>query len=236
MAMEPRQSRSLWEWAPLLLVPSAVLFEYGGLDLAIAARFFDESARVWTYREHWLAAGVLHDGAQGLLLVLGGLLVLATVAALFVPRLRHLRVPLGYVLLAGLIGPLVVGAIKGSTHVYIPWDLELFGGTRPYVRLFDPAPAGLPVGRAFPAAHAAGGYTWLCLFFLASRYRPSARPAALLLPLLAGLLLGGAQQVRGAHLVSHDLITIAICWFSALAVDRSFEHLGLWPPAPVLRT
>jgi membrane-associated PAP2 superfamily phosphatase len=31
-----------------------------------------------------------------------------------------------------------------------------------------------------------------------------------------GLLFGIAQQVRGAHMLSHDLFTLAICWSSCL--------------------
>jgi membrane-associated PAP2 superfamily phosphatase len=225
-----RPAKNWLLFSPLVVLPLAVLSEYSGLDIKLGGLFYDPEGQSWIFRTHWLASDVLHLGVQKGLVYLGALLVVLMLAALVFRPLRGLRNPLGYVLLAGIFGPLLIGWLKHSTHIYIPWDLEIFGGTRPYIRIFDPAPEGLPVGNAFPSAHASGGYAWVCLYFLARRFRPSLRLVALGAALGAGACLGIAQQVRGAHFLSHDLVTIVICWFTAFAVDQLFFRLGLFPP------
>ena len=34
----------------------------------------------------------------------------------------------------------------------------------------------------------------------------------------AGLVFGSGQQLRGAHFLSHDLWSLAVCWFLALGL------------------
>ena len=71
-----------------------------------------------------------------------------------------------YFLIASAAGPIIVGFLKQTTHIYTPWKIKHFSGPLPYIRLFDPVPGHLPVGRAFPAGHASGGYAFLSLYFL----------------------------------------------------------------------
>ncbi len=52
-------------------------------------------------------------------------------------------------------------------------------------------------------------------------------------PLLAGLLLGAAQQLRGAHFMSHTLWTGWICWSVAVLLELARCTLAS-TPAPVL--
>ena len=44
--------------------------------------------------------------------------------------------------------------------------------------------------------------------------------------MLAGLLLGLAQQVRGAHYMSHPFWTAGFCWASAAGLDLGFTWLA----------
>jgi membrane-associated PAP2 superfamily phosphatase len=41
---------------------------------------------------------------------------------------------------------------------------------------------------------------------------------------IAGLVLGLAQQVRGAHYMSHTLWTAWLCWTAAAVMDRVFSE------------
>ena len=60
------------------------------------------------------------------------------------------------------------------------------------------------------------------IYFAAWRY--VRRPAWFLLPgLRVGEAFGLAQQVRGAHFVSHDLWTAALAWFLALGLFVLFR-------------
>ncbi|RYE95440.1 MAG: hypothetical protein EOO41_05650, partial [Methanobacteriota archaeon] len=70
----------------------------------------------------------------------------------------------------------------------------------------------------FPAGHASAGYAWVALYFCALALRPAWRMPALWMGIAAGLLFGIAQQLRGAHFLSHDLWSLAVCWGTALAL------------------
>jgi len=55
--------------------------------------------------------------------------------------------------------------------------------------------------------------------------------AMLALPfgLLAGTVFGLAQQLRGAHFISHDVASLAVCWGVACAVEACFGRSGSVP-------
>jgi len=107
-----------------------------------------------------------------------------------------------------------------------PWDLLRYGGTHPRVGLFGLRPAGLGRNHCFPAGHASGGYAWLALYFFFLAVRPGWRWAGLAAGACLGLVFGVSQQLRGAHFLSHDLWTIAICWTTALALHVAFRRRG----------
>lgn len=48
----------------------------------------------------------------------------------------------------------------------------------------------------------------------------------LMIGLVAGLIFGISQQLRGAHFLSHDLWSLTICWLVALG----FFYLFLFLP------
>jgi len=123
-----------------------------------------------------------------------------------------------YFFLASAASPVLVGIGKHMIHICSPWDLQLFDGAHPYIGLFDHVPADAPVGNAFPAGHACGGYCFLSLYFVFLKYSSSYRIYGLIFSLGLGLAFGVAQQMRGAHFPSHDMATLFICWYTSLAV------------------
>jgi membrane-associated PAP2 superfamily phosphatase len=66
-------------------------------------------------------------------------------------------------------------------------------------------------GHCFPAGHASAGFAWLVGYFAWPQGSAVAR-RWLIGALIAGLTLGVAQQLRGAHFMSHTLWTSWICW------------------------
>ncbi|HPF14839.1 MAG: phosphatase PAP2 family protein [Planctomycetes bacterium] len=216
--------------APLVLLGLGLGSEYAGFDVWLARHFFDAPTQTWPWQLHPVTKVWLHDGLQTVMVGIGAILLFTTLASIRLAKLRPWRTQLGYLLLVALIAPLLIGAIKANTRIFIPWDLEMFGGTRPYVRVLDSAPEGLPAGRGFPSAHAAGGFVWFSLYFLALQYRPAWRRRALAFALATGLLLGGTQLVRGAHFLSHDLFSAAICWGIALGLFKLYRRRGWFAP------
>ena len=67
-------------------------------------------------------------------------------------------------------------------------------------------------GRCFPAGHASAGFAFVGGYFALRHKAPAAARWWLAAAVLAGLVLGGAQQVRGAHFMSHTLWTGWLCW------------------------
>ena len=212
---------------PLFVATFAVFSEYSGLDIALARNFYNDTTGTWPLKNDFLVAGVLHTFARDCVVyVMVGVLLLLVSSFVF-KRFRPFRKGAAYMLLGSLAGVALVAILKDSTHIYTPWDLVLFGGDKPHVRIFDPSPAGLPVGHAFPGGHSSGGFAFFSVYFLLSRYRPKYRHFGLALGLTVGGIFAAAQEMKGAHFLSHDLFSLVICWYSAFAVYKLMFHKEL---------
>lgn len=201
----------------LLLVALYLLAQQ--VDFALAHIWLDWQGGHWSLKQHWLLESVLHRGGRmfSTLVWLAALIVFLTQWPKRVKR--HWHAPLGRLLLTTLLCTIVVGVLKATTHMDCPWDLSAFDGTRPFVSLLSPRPGVLGTPKCFPAAHAATGYAWVGLYFFFAAVRPAWRWAGLAVGLVLGLSFGLAQQLRGAHFLSHDIASLAVCWWVACAVE-----------------
>jgi membrane-associated PAP2 superfamily phosphatase len=209
---------------PFLLF--AVVFaalEFFRVDLWITGHFYNASLHQWPYKENWLIEDVLHIGGRNLTYLLATVIMLCWLIS-FRPDsiLYPYRRPLLFLLISGISGPLVIALLKSYTHVDCPWSLALFDGDKPYIRLFDYAGSQLKAGHCFPAAHAGSGFTFLSLYFFLLLVKPDYKSYGLYFGLTLGTLYGIAQQVRGAHFLSHDVFALAVCWFSSLVLFMLF--------------
>jgi membrane-associated PAP2 superfamily phosphatase len=200
----------------------AIFSEYSGLDLWLAHHFYDQKLDLWPYRNSWLTEVLLHRGGRYLVVGMAVTLVGLFIGTFFRPGLKSYRKDFAYILVAGISGPAIVGFLKSITHIYTPWALHIFGGTQPYIRIFDHVPGKLPVGHAFPAAHASGGFAWFSVFFALRRRAVPWYRLSLALPLALGVFFGAAQQARGAHFLSHDLAALGVCWLCAALWSQAF--------------
>jgi membrane-associated PAP2 superfamily phosphatase len=203
---------------PLCILAFAVFAEYSGLDVAIERLFYDAQSQSWPLKSAFITGGILHKGGQNFVIGTMAAVFAVLVLSFFAKRLRRCRKGAAYLLVGTLISPAIVAVIKGSTHIYMPSSLEIFGGDMPHIRLFDSAPPGLPVGHAFPGAHSSSGFAFLSLYFLLSFYWPKYRYCGLAFGLGLGALFSITQEVRGEHFLSHDLVSLVICWYCAWAV------------------
>jgi membrane-associated PAP2 superfamily phosphatase len=191
-----------------------------GLDLSMAQWF--GGAHGFPLRDHWLLTGVMHEGARFLswLLVLGLCLgVWWPVGPLtrldFSRRLQLACTPLA--------AALVVSLLKGVSATSCPWDLVDFGGVAHHLPHWRLLVRDGGSGHCFPAGHASSGFAFVGGFLAFRRVDRQIALRWLGGSLFAGLLLGFAQQMRGAHFMSHTLWTAWICWAVALGVH------GAWP-------
>ena len=77
--------------------------------------------------------------------------------------------------------------------------------------LINHASKFLPSLRCFPAAHASVGFTLISIYFYCRFHCPKYKYPAFILALTIGFIFGFAQQVRGAHFISHTLWSLIIC-------------------------
>lgn len=198
------------------------LMERGNWDLKIANWWFEfESGNPdtgWPWRHGLWPDTILHGGGHDLVVALAIALIGAIALSWKLPKLARIRLSLVYLLICFLLTVILVGVLKSITHVNCPWDLLPFGGSQIYVPTFSALPDDVTPGRCFPGGHAAGGYGWISLFFVARAYRPQWRWAALLLVLLVGGSFDIAQQLRGAHFASHGLWSLMIAWWIAASL------------------
>ena len=205
--------RPLHPFSPLALATALSLlglaaWDLSGADLALARLAATPDG--FPARDHWLLTQVMHEGARAL----AGLMLVALAATVVWPLgpLRALTRARRLWLLAAVIGGMVlVSGLKRLSDTSCPWNLAAFGGGAPWVshwqwRLADGGP-----GHCFPAGHASAGFAWMAGFFAWPRGSAQAR-LWLWGGLGAGLALGIAQQLRGAHFMSHTLWTAWICW------------------------
>ncbi len=207
---------------PFLILGLAIIFEYSGFDVWWVAHFFDIQNQTWLYKGHWFFNKVIHSGGQFFDKIIVVIWLLFFIFINLKNNLKKYRKIMLFFFFATAAGPILVGIGKSLTHIYTPWDLKLFNGIHPYIRLFDPVPNGANVGHAFPAGHASGGYCFISLYFVLLHFNSKYRIFGFLFGVCNGLVFGLAQEIRGAHFPSHDLFTLVICWYAALSVYLLF--------------
>lgn len=200
---------------PAFLLFAAIVLQYSSLDIWIASHFYDSITASWPYKHTWPTESVIHDGGRIAAFSLGSIPFIAFALTFFVKTLRRHRRAACFLVLATALGPLLVSALKSVTHIYSPWDLAIFGGKYEVIRLLDSVPVGAPVGHAFPAGHASAGFAFVSIYFLLRVHAPRYQHFALMIAIVIGGIFGLDQQIRGAHMLSHDLVALAVCWSSA---------------------
>lgn len=199
-------------WPLIVFVLATVLLIPLRGDLWWADRLYAWEGHQWGLQQNFVTQSLIHVMGKRLSTLAWYVVALLLIASGSFPRLRLWRRPLFFLLLATALSTGLVGWMKLWTDVDCPWDLLRYGGSRPFFDLFSLRPASLPRGACFPAGHASAGYAWVALYFFFLATRPRLRWWGLGVGLAVGLVFGIAQQLRGAHFLSHDLWTLTICW------------------------
>ena len=206
----PLPLRAFIAWTALALLP-ILLWDAAGLDLPLAGWF--GSAQGFALTHDWWLQEVLHTGARQAAWAL--MLALAVMVWRPLGPLRALpradRVGLAASI---LLAALVVQVLKRGSLTSCPWDLQAFGGTARYVSHWRWGVADGGGGHCFPAGHASTAFAFLAAYFWLRPWAPHAARAWLAVTLLAGLLFGAVQMVRGAHYLSHVLWAGWFCWLA----------------------
>jgi membrane-associated PAP2 superfamily phosphatase len=140
------------------------------------------------------------------------------------PSWQRYRQAAGFTLWVTPLAALIVSSLRAISEHSCPWDLSAFGGTAEYFRFFDTVPLIPGPGRCAPSGHAASGFVWLAGYIALRGVDRTAARYALAFSLLLGILAGLTQLARGAHFLSHVLLTAWICFAVAWACDRLWRR------------
>lgn len=202
-----------------------VLWDAAGQDRWLASAF--GNADGFALRHQWFLLNVMHEGARRL----AWLLMLALTVGIWWPfgilRRLHSRQRVQLVI-STLVSLLLINLLKYGSTSSCPWELQEFGGVARYVSHWALGVADGGSGRCFPAGHASAGFAFVGGFFVLRQAQTQAARWWLAGALLAGLALGVAQQVRGAHFMSHTLWTGWVCWCACWLCDVLGHKF--WPP------
>lgn len=235
--MKPRLSlidRSLWP-AIAALAAIFLLFEFTSIDLRVQDWFYDFSAKAWLVSDKApLPRLFFYTGPKVLIISLAvAVIVLAAGPARWRARWSPpgaRRVDLWILIATLAAAPGLIALGKATTNVFGPREIRRYGGAAPYVRVLESySPDDRPQrrGRCFPAGHASGGFSLLALVGLARTRRGRLVGAGI--GLAVGGLMGGYQMVKGAHYLSHTVVTVFVCWIIFLLwrrVLRATEPAG----------
>jgi len=215
LAARPPRAEAAWPWTLALLLP-LLAWDASGLDLALARTMADGSG--FALRGSWTLEVLLHDWMRRI--AFAAAIWLAVGIGWPTGVLRRLSRAARIQWLASLLlGVAVINLLKHTSHSSCPWDLAEFGGAANYVGHWAWGLADGGPGRCFPAGHASAGFAFAGGFFALRPVSPRLALACLAIVATSGLVLGAAQQLRGANFMSHTLWTAWLCWATASLVD-----------------
>ncbi|MCB1106153.1 MAG: phosphatase PAP2 family protein [Cephaloticoccus sp.] len=203
-------------WVALASLAGVILwFEFTDLDLRVQDRLYDFAHQRWVVDGNEPVGRLLFYNGPKIAVWFVGLTVLTLTfgPARWRDRWRFNRRGLGVAALTLATLPVLAGVGKNFTNVFCPSEVQRYGGSEPYVKLCSPYPDDQPPagkGHCFPAGHASGGFALMGLAWLRASRRW--RRGAILLGLAVGWWMGGYQMLKGAHYLSHTLVTMTLAW------------------------
>lgn len=193
-------------------------------DAAISQYYYDPAQGVFPLRNHVVLEGWLHGVLRRVLwlspVIVLGFLLLSVHKQGWSLQSKQLL----WLLLAQLAAPLVVSYLKKHTSPICPWDSLEYGGS-----LAHPAFSFVTsklAGNCFPAGHPSGGWALIAYAYFWRVSNPKRANMALLAALALGALMAWVQIARGAHLLSHVLWTLWVCWLVI-----ALMYWAAWPRA-----
>ena len=224
-----------WVWLKLLCLTiiAALTFEHSQFDIRISELFYSHGQ--WLIQKDAQPyAFIFYDGPKALLILLALYLItvlilkyrqsLHSTSTTNSSKLRKLIISLStreisYLLTILIVVPTSIALLKGVTHVSCPNHLTLFGGSLPYLNVWQNIVANTPA-KCFPAAHASAGFSLYGLVFLPTlkkyRYRIFESMTVL------GWTMGLYKMLFGDHFFSHTLVSMLLSLTIACALSSLF--------------
>jgi membrane-associated PAP2 superfamily phosphatase len=210
--------KSWWLWAPVLVYLALLIpIELFDVDWALANFWFQLEGGQWSLKHHWITQALLHDTGHDISVAVYVIVLLLYGLSFKSQRLSPYSHGLSYLAVTIPLATLSVSLLKRLTRVDCPWSINDFGGQDPYQSWFSTLfHSSLGQGHCFPAGHASSAYMFFAVYLLSRVWWPKQSKWILAGIIVLGLTFGIAQQLRGAHFISHDLTSALICWVVSL--------------------
>ena len=198
------------------------------IDLVVASLFYRGDGAWALHRTSpWLILpyhGLPRVG-QALIVILPILWALSFVRRF--PALRARRVVIGFLLIGGLLGPvlLVDATLKNHSGRARPERVEQFGGVRQFTPAFIPADR-CKANCSFVSGHVATAAFIMAFGWLGS---PAVRRRWLLASVAFAAMLALARMLTGAHFLSDTVLAWFATYFSLWLTEWIFRRLK-WLP------
>jgi membrane-associated PAP2 superfamily phosphatase len=206
---------------PAVLVTMAIVaLDYTSLDLKVTGWFYDTATSTFPWNSNRFLEVILHRGAKYFVALIAISALIGFIASFRAKRLKRFRPLCIFVTLALILAPTAVVAMKYFSPRHCPWDIDIFGGYAPYIKLLEAYPSSIKLGHCFPAGHASTGFCLLAFYFVGRKLgNVRLARAGLALGLIAGVGLGFVRVMQGAHFLSHVLSTAVVCWIVILILN-----------------
>lgn len=224
----PERPSYIWPLLAIATVSALLILwigQYTDADLWLADAMYDRASGAFPWQHAWLTERFNHELLKTALQLLAVAVIGVALWDLARPQRHWLparRTGVRVLAWSALLVPAVISLLKRFSDSHCPWDLQRYGGNEPYVRLLEIMPAGIAPGHCMPAGHAASAL-WLlavAVFWLPEQPRRAALVGALML--VFGFAVGWAQQMRGAHFLTHTLWSV---WIAAVIVSLLYSML-----------
>lgn len=171
-----------------------------GADVAVTGLLHD-GPRGWAFGDAWLWRFLYDFGEIPIYTAAAGSLILL-IGGTFIRKLLNLRRIALYFLLVAIIGPcLIVNAVlKDHWGRPRPRQVDLFGGTKRHLHVWEKGPGG--EGKSFPCGHAAAGFFLFSPYFVLRRRKPRSSALFLALGIGYGTLMGIGRMAQGGHFLT----------------------------------
>ena len=142
----------------ILLAAVLLTEKFTNADTALQNLFYRPETHEWLINPalHQKLSPVFYKGLKFLLAATGAGCLIFLLLSLKKPSLAVRRRPVLILLLSIVFVPLVVAGAKYFTNVYCPYQLNIYNGLYPFVRIIDSYPESFvqpKPGRCFPAGH-----------------------------------------------------------------------------------
>lgn len=202
--------------------------KYSDLDILLQNHFFNHDTNQWLINpaRHKELSIFFYKGLKIFTLICGLLCLFYLFASFKITSFQKHRKPVLILLLSLIFVPLIVAGAKYITNIYCPYQLEIYNGINPFVRIIDNYPNDfiqLKPGRCFPAGHATAGFAFMALYYCFNDRRK--KVAGLSFGILLGFTAGIYQMMRGQHFLSHTLFSMVASFLVIMIINQVINYL-----------